>query len=64
MLLISLYVSKVMVLLIRSFTIAFLLIANLTFWFRLPVTGTTVFPWVLPLFQNVQDFLLRFSFVF
>lgn len=54
MLLISLYVSKVMVLLIRSFTIAFLGIAHLTFWFRLTVT--TVFPWVLPLFQNVQDF--------
>lgn len=61
MLLISLYVSKVMVLLIRSFTIAFLGIAHLTFWFRL--SGTTVFPWVLPLFQNVQDFWLRFSFV-
>lgn len=39
MLLISLYVSKVMVLLIRSFTIAFLGIAHLTFWFRLCFLG-------------------------
>lgn len=42
MLLISLYVSKVMVFLIRSFTIAFHGIAHLTFWLKLPVTGKTV----------------------